>query len=300
MKQEIDFVLFSCAGVPDSMWIATSVMLEATIKRCWRLLGAFLVLKMLSEALHSFNGERLSLRPQLQVLFEGLLMALWLAYYKPLLMQLDGLIVSLSFFQEAEEEVIAQVSEQASCSGNGPGGWLGWLQMLSGFCQGWVDKCAKGLFLLSHSGAVALMRYVRAVSLLISVQLGPLAALLSLLPGPFKKCFATWARSYGQLLCWHLVLNVLGMLARAFAVASMGQVEGAALALGETLSYSCLSIVLFVAIFFTPTWSAQLIGGGAVANLLSGLGMLVEKGSEGLRSYQHRRATRQEGARGSK
>jgi len=297
VKQDIDFVLFSCAGIPDSMWAATSVMLEASTKRCWRLLGAFLAFKMLSEAFTSLQSERLSVRPQLKALFEAFLIALWLAYYKPLLMQLDELVMSLSFF---EEEVMSQARERASLPVKKIEGWLGWFQMLSGFLQGWVEKCAKGLFVLSHSGAVALMRYVRAVSVLISVQLGPFSALLSLLPGPFRKSFSLWSRSYVQLMSWHIVLDVLAMLSRAFAEASKAQAEGAALALGEHLSYSCLSIVLFVAIFLTPTWSGQLVSGGAVGNLLTGLSVLGEKGSQGLRRYQHRRATRQEGARGSK
>ena len=73
MKQEIDFVLFSCAGIPDSMWIATSVMLEATTKRCWRLLGPFLAFKMLSEAFTSLQTERLSLRLPLKSVFEAFL-----------------------------------------------------------------------------------------------------------------------------------------------------------------------------------------------------------------------------------
>ena len=103
-----------------------------------------------------------------------------------------------------------------------------------------------------------------------------------------------------QLMCWHIVLNVFSMLSRAFAAASKARAEGAAFALGESISYTCLSLVLFVAIFLTPTWSAQLVSGGAIGNLLSGLSVLGEKRSQGLRRYHQMRATRGQGARESK
>ena len=46
MTSSIDFVLPSCYGIPEPMWLVVSTMIESLIQRCWLLLGGFVTIKM--------------------------------------------------------------------------------------------------------------------------------------------------------------------------------------------------------------------------------------------------------------
>ena len=156
-------------------------------------------------------------------------------------------------------------------------GWRTWLSVITMLFQKLVDSFSKVLGLLSHGVAVALMHYVKAVSLLVVVQFGPLAALFSLLPGPFKRSFSVWSKSYVNITCWTITLNIFWVLSKTFSTASLIKAGGIGAPFGETLGYTCLSIVLFVAIFLTPTWTSKFIGGVLVPNMTTGLSLAAGK-----------------------
>ena len=145
------------------------------------------------------------------------------------------------------------------------------------FFEKLLDSFPKALGLLSHGGAVVFMHYLKVVSLLVSMQFGPIAALFSLLPGPFASSFSTWAKSYLSISCWSITLNIFWLLSKTFAATSMAQVGGIGVPFGETLGYTGLSLVLLMAIFLTPTWTAQFIGSAIVANLTRGVSLAAGK-----------------------
>jgi len=89
--------------------------------------------------------------------------------------------------------------------------------------------------------------------------------LFSLLPGPFKRGFATWAKSYVHISCWTITINIFWVLTKAFSLTS--------LLLEEGVGHIFLSIVLFIAIFLTPTWTSKFIGGAITANIAAALSM---------------------------
>jgi len=259
------------------MWIAVAAMINATTKKCWLLLGAFVAIKILSDALSEVT--QFNLRTHLKTLFHTLLIALFLTYYKSLLMFFDQFIASLCVFDGAVfHEAFSQATEQveeAIAQDNG-----GWRSRFASFWKPIKDMWGfwvTGVGLLSHSTIVAIMHYVKAVTLLIVVQFGPLAALFSLLPGPFRRSFSTWAKSYVNVTCWTITLNIFLVLAKTFASVSRINAGSLGIPLGETLGYTCLSIVLGVAIFLTPTWTAKFISGATVANLSTGLSLAAGK-----------------------
>ena len=268
MANSVDFILPSCYGLPEAIWIAASAMLDTILTKCWALLGAFLVIKLLVSAWGDVGEERFSLRTYLKILFQGLLIALFLTYYKTFLMTFDYFIDSICVF---DSDVFQPTKELKEPSGSA---WFGFLKSP---IQTLLDNWAQWLVLFTHGGAVKLMHYVKSVTLLVLLQFGPLAALFSLLPGPFKQSFSTWSKSYLNVSCWTITLNILWVLSNSFSRVAIETAGNPSSLLGEKMAYTMLSLVLFIAIFLTPTWTSKLINGVNPANLTAGIGMVAEK-----------------------
>ena len=106
------------------------------------------------------------------------------------------------------------------------------------------------------------MHYIKAISLLVLATIGPVAALFSLLPGPFRSSINTWSKGYINVSCWTITLTILDALSNNFASYSKG----------PEFSQALLSFVIFIMAFFTPTWTSKLIGGVNLGNVAAGLG----------------------------
>lgn len=252
MANSVDFILPSCYGLPDAIWITSSEMLNITIKKCWILLGAFMAIKMLVCAFSDVGEERFSLSKHLKILFQALLIAVFLTYYKNFLMTFDYFIDSLCVFNR----ITAQSTQEAAPKYT----WLNYI------LRTLLDFFDDVLLLITHVGAVKLMHYIKSIVLLVLLQFGPLAALFSLLPGPFRQSFNTWAKSYLYVSCWTLTLAIMDVLANSFAFLK-----------GDALAYPILYLVLYIAIILTPAWTAKLISGVSTVNLLDGIGMAIGK-----------------------
>lgn len=251
MMGSIDFVLPSCYYIPESMWLVVTAMLDAILNRCWILLGAFVVIKMLVSAFVDLGEDCLSLASQIKIVAQTFLVAVFLIYYKTFLMTFDYMIDSLCFFKS---EVVGEVREEAENEKV----WLGWLLRRVNRIVGFVGSA---LFFLTQQGASAFMQYVRSVSLLVLAVLGPLSALFSLLPGPFKASFSTWSRGYINVTCWTITLAIIDILEEAFTFAT-----------NMSIPSTLLSAALFVVTFFVPTWTAKLISSVELGNLVAGMG----------------------------
>ena len=124
MIGSIDFVLPSCCGyIPESMWLVISVMLNTMLKRCWFLLGAFVVIKMLVSAFVGLGEDRFSAASQMKIVAQTFLITVFLIYYKTFLMTFDYMIDSLCFIKS---EVIKHVRDHTQ-SVTKSKIWLAWL-----------------------------------------------------------------------------------------------------------------------------------------------------------------------------
>lgn len=252
MAHSIDFILPSCYGLPESMWIAASAMLDTTIQRCWFLLGTFVVVKMLVRALSELGKTHFSLATHLKIIARAFLIAIFLHYYKNFLMTFDYFIDSLSLFEKHRLPQPSVGSEKSLGISGTVGRFL-------------LDRFKHFMFFLTQEGAVRMMHYVKSVVLLILAQLGPFAALFSLLPGIFSASFKTWARGYINVSCWGVTLAIVDML----AVHLVENVHT-----GSATAQVVLSFSLFIATLFTPLWTSYLInrmhaGGTSINTLLS-------------------------------
>lgn len=258
MANSVDFILPSCYGIPESMWLAASLMLDAILKRCWLLLGAFVLIKMLSSALIDVGEEQFSLKTHLKTLFQALLIAVFFTYYKTFLMVVDYFIDSLCFFDVSVLRKAEDMPEKAIKKGN----------IITRLL---LDNFKEMLVCATQKGAVKFMHYIKSIALLVLSQLGPFAALFSLLPGPFRASFKIWSKGYLHVSCWTLTLSVIDMLASGLRINS-------------EYSQALLSFVLFIVTLFTPTWTAKLISGVNLGSLAASVGAAPGKVVTAMRS----------------
>ena len=118
--------------------------------------------------------------------------------------------------------------------------------------------------------------------LLVLMQLGPFAMLLSWLPGPFQGSFQQWLKSYIHyfLLGHHPAVSS--------AVVDAKPLAGACLVRGcrhyveeiEPVAHTLLSLILLIAIFMTPTWTAKFMGSTMLSNFVTSIGGLASQGGK--------------------
>ena len=271
----VDLICPSFAPLPASMWVAASAMIDVIIEKCWLLLAAFVTIKILTDALQDY--EQVSLATHLRTLFRALVMVVVLSYYKQLLMYFDYFIDSLCMHGD---EGLARAAQRLSDTGQVKKEVD--VTKLSSIWQALksiFSVLEKVIALLSHQGAIYLMHYLRAVALLVLMQLGPLAMLLSWLPGPFQGSFQQWLKSYITISCWAITLQIFWALSKAFAgvawLGDVGLVEEI-----EPVAHTLLSIILLIAIFMTPTWTAKFMGSAMLSNFVTSVGGLASQGGK--------------------
>jgi hypothetical protein len=275
MTISLDFTLPSCPGIPESMWMAASSMIDAIIKRSWLYLGTFVTIQLIVHAFMDIAHGTLDIRAAIRTLSHAFLIACFFKYYKPLLIFFDGFIDQIGNIEEV--------------------GLDNWLEKEKGRLHAFLDKPSilgffrnciniildflpKIIFLFTHKGAICYMHYIKAVTLVIMSQLGPLAALFSLLPGPFKKGWSSWVSSYIHVTCWSITLKVFWLLSKAFANASscleptLEPIPSDTF-FSETIGYTILSYILLFSIFLTPAWTTKFMGQATAVNLGAAFGI---------------------------
>ena len=251
MANGIDFVLPSCYGIPEPMWLVVSNMIEVLIRRCWLLLGAFVIIKMIVGAFIDLGEERFSPASHIKITFQAFLIAIFLLYYKTILMTFDYLIESLCSFQY---EVIQQAEAQANSGVIYENAFVKWIIHFT-------SKLLGSPFAVSQTWASFFMHYVKSVSLLVLAVLGPLSALFSLLPGPFKSSFKSWSRGYINVSCWTISLAIIDTLEVTFHSKMFHE--------GDRSIF--ISLALFIVTFFVPTWTSKLISGVDLGSIVAGM-----------------------------
>ena len=240
-------------------------MLDSTLSRCTQLLGGFVTLKMMYDWYERYDEGNGAL--PLRTLCSALAMVVFFRYYKQLLMYFDYFIDALCIHAHGGELVFEKLKELGTPHEPFQGGF--WKSLWQGYRM-LVDLMMQLAVLFTHKGLICFMHYIRAVSLLLLVQVGPLAALLSWLPGPFSRAFEQWRKSYATVSCWAITLQVCWVLSQGFGAGVMQQdlLAGP----GARIGYVLLSIALLFAILMTPSWTARFIGGDMLGGFVSGLG----------------------------
>ena len=286
MATDLDLILPTCPPIPHSMWIAASAMLDEVIPKCWKLLGAFVTIKILWNVLSDIDNGRLSLHIHIKTLLHTLCIAVFLVYYKRFLMVFDYFIDSISIHDAGIDIAARKLAHMQSGPYQPSRSIFNGILVIVRLIKSVFASIIPILSVLSHSGAITFMRYVRVVSMIILMQFGPFAILFSLLPGPFKQSFLTWTRSYVNVSCWAITLNILWVFVKVFGTASVLRTSGKVISITESIAvesvaHTLLSIVLFVAIFMTPAWTSRFVSSTTLPSLAAGLGLVAGKAARG-------------------
>jgi hypothetical protein len=268
----VDFILPSCPGLSEALWITASLMLDASVKMSWVVLIGTFSLRFLSDIYTDLGREQLSLRTHIITIFHAVLVAIFLNHYKFILMVFDNFIDLISL---SDTEIIAKVVPASSGQGADIAETLPVIKELSFFPRIFFKYSIK-LLLISHQAAIWFMHYLKMISLLITALLGPFAAAFSMLPGLSIKRLAGWAKIYVSISSWAITLNIFWVLTQVHRKIFASQ---ATLAPGEGIAYLLTSIGLFLAIFQTPTFTAKFVGYALSANVGGGVDTLARKGT---------------------
>lgn len=257
----IDFILPSFPPMPDGMWVASSGMIDASVRLCIKLLGGFVTLKIMHDWYEGY--EEMNVAMHIRTLFKALMMVVFFSYYKPILMYFDYFIDMVSIHDHGSELVF----DKFQSLGNNYEPIKGFgFSAIGRYVKQFFEMMAQIVVLLTHGGAIYFMHYTRAVALLLLAQVGPIAALLSWLPGPFGGSFGQWMKNYASISCWAITLQVFWVLSEGFGTTI--KLGGIGSQLGQVL----LHIALFLAILSTPTWTSTFINGHTLGGFTSGLG----------------------------
>jgi hypothetical protein len=283
----MDFILPSCPGIPDSMWIAVSATTDTFIRKFGWFFGTLLGLKLLLDFCVDVVHGQLDLGACVRTLFRAILIGIFLNHYKPILMFFDNFIDSLCpYSEEATWEAVERIPKELQESYLEHRSLLAVFVYLAKFL---IEAAPKLLVPATHLGAIQTMRYIKAVTLIVMVPFGPLAAMLSLLPGPFKKSWSNWAKSYVHVTCWSITLGIFQALCDAFTKVSGAIVPDTVSSFfEETIGHLFLSSVLFVAIYLTPTWTSKLVGQAIIANIWDAINMTGSRFYQGGRNLASR------------
>ncbi|ACE06246.1 hypothetical protein Aasi_0877 [Candidatus Amoebophilus asiaticus 5a2] len=282
MNDIVDFILPTCAGVPDAMWIVVSAMLQVMLKMCWKAFGTLMMIKLLWEGFMDISSGTLDLRTHIKTLSHALLVALFLTHYKFIIMYFDSFI---SAFCIDQKDLATQIgsylkgsAEQYEQEFQAYSEGKSWFTVIKSFLKVIFDFVPKMLAMVSHGGAVRLMHAIKVMILIPTIILGPISAVLSFLPGPFKKSFSNWSKSYINITSWAITLHIFSVLAKFYGISSFWMKTGSNASLaGEAVGHIILSIGLFIAILLTPTFTSKLLGSAIVANVGQALNMASSK-----------------------
>ncbi|NEJ83401.1 hypothetical protein GR268_43825 [Rhizobium leguminosarum] len=153
-----------------------------------------------------------------------------------------------------------------------------WFAVIKNFFKVIFDFVPKMLAMVSHKGVVQLMHAIKVMVLIPTILLGPLSAILSFLPGPFKKSFSNWSKSYINITSWAITLHIFSVLTKFYGFSSFWMKTGSKASLaGEAIGHIVFSIGLFIAILLTPTFTSKFLGSAVVANVGQALNMASSK-----------------------
>lgn len=259
------FKLETCPNMPEHMWLTCDAIITATIALCWKLFASFLVIRLLKDGIDDLANGKVDLRTHVITILNATIIATFLLYYKETLVFLDNFInmfcVSVA---EGSEHVIYDIGKDTFMDPH----VFSWKKLVNQVLFTIPDL----LSVLSHNGAIGLVQYFRAIGLFIAIAMGPFAALMSLLPGPFRHGWITWTRTYLTISCWAITLNLFKIMS------TMLREKAALIDYNSTdhlfqgvASSTLLTIALWIAILMTPIWTSIFIGHAIAPNIGAGV-----------------------------
>ncbi|MHB9146896.1 MAG: hypothetical protein ACYC2U_00265 [Candidatus Amoebophilus sp.] len=278
----LDFYLSTCEGLHEFMWQTTASIINWVISICWKAFPFCLFIRLASdEATNRYNGV-IDFKVHLKTIYTAILIAYFLANYKRILESFDEFINIFHFSEPESLKIMGKSAPEAQQTNDS----LPWyknitdrlskegniiLQYLSDQAAGYLSAGAYKI----HKAFIYIMHYAKVYLLLLTALIGPIAAVGTLLPTFIRTNFSTWARSYFNIACWGIVLNIF----KAFAEAHRRAAESSS-GFIDTGAYTFSSAILVICILLTPTITSQFIGSAITPNLANIAHHATTKGSK--------------------
>lgn len=264
---QIDFILPTCPGIPDPMWIASGRIISNMCGFSLKLLGAGFLTKLLfGGLLDSTTHGRVDVAAIIRLIGKTVFLFLFINYIKRIAFTFEIFIDELC---PRLPEVMSGFQSSAKIDGF-PTGFRFWWELLKGIFA--ISKAA--LAFVTVEGAISLMNYFKSIQLIFLCIVGPLSAGLSLFP-IFSKSFSTWLKSYITVSFQAFTLEVFSILSATTFIVDTADMSASP-------SHLMISIIMVFAIFLTPLWTSMFINSVMTPNLMGAVGQGLQSMARGI------------------
>ncbi len=256
----------SCISIPDSLWDIVSINIDAIIKKSWQFLPAIVLVRLLYDFIVYSGTENISIKSHVRTLLRTFFIAFFLAFYKEFLMVVDSIVGSFSSLDTDYEKALKMMNKKN----------IEYIENTSLIKQAIrypflmlfksANKLGNMVLFLTHQGSILFMDSLKSIILIVLSHFGPVAAVLSILPGMFSGTLSTWLRNYVNIFGWTITLSILQKL-----VFMIDKIKVNSYKLGDSAIILPTSIVLLIAIFLTPLWTSMFLGNSVSSGIMSGI-----------------------------
>lgn len=254
-NQLIDFILPTCPGIPDAMWIASGAYITWMQGFALTLLYTGFLTQLLFTGLSESTNGRVNILGYLKLLGRTFGLTLFIIYAKRIFFTFD---VFIDLLCPRSMDLLHQVNEAAKLVDTTKVlGFLGGLKAILGMIL-------NGAVLFTVEGAIILVNYFKSILLIFLCVTSNISAGLTLFPF-FSKSFNTWMKAYITVSFWTLTLEVFSVINTSSYITDTFSEQ-------EPLSQFILSLVMFFAVLMTPAWTSMFINSVATPNLIGAVG----------------------------
>jgi hypothetical protein len=260
----IDFILPTCPGIPDSMWIAAGRFVGYVSKISLSLLSAGFLIRLLFSGISDSSDGRVNVFGYVKLIARtaGLLF---------FIIKAKNIFFTWEVFMDELCPYAGEILQHGVVDADA-GSATSLFTALGKLILG-LPKLA--FFLFTVEGAVIVVNYFKSIKLIFLCIVGPLAAGLTLFPF-FSKSFSTWIRSFITVSFQAFTLEVFSVLNASSLVSDLSS--------ATPLAQMIISICMFFAVLMTPVWTSMFVSSVMTPNLMGGIGQGIRTiASKGLR-----------------
>ena len=244
----------TCRGIPDSIWNALSLNIDAITEKSWEILPLVVLFKMIYDFTVYAGTEHITIKTHIRTLLKTFMIAFFLVFYKNFLMVVDDVIGFFSSLDVDYNEALAAIRKKNMEELND----LSFAKKIIKIPALVLGKTISGwtyfISFATHQGSIVFMDCVKSTIIVILSHLGPIAAVISILPGPFSNSLSTWLRNFVSIFAWSITLSVLQKIINA--VNDSLHVSNK---FTDNLFIIPASIALLICIFLTPMWTSMFL-----------------------------------------
>jgi hypothetical protein len=253
----------NCIGITESLWQVVTINIDAIVNKCWQVLPVLVLVKLLYDFIINSGTEQITIKDHIRTILRTILIAFFLAFYKDFLMMIDNAIGIFSNLEVDYKEAlnILENKKLEALKNMSTARKIAQYPFL--ILSKLVGTVSYGFSFLTHQGSIIFMDSLKSIILVILSHFGPIAAVISILPGSFSNSFNSWLRNYVNIFAWTITLSILQKLVNLINETFI---------IGNNLFIAPVSIALLIVILLTPLWTAMFLGNSISSGIMSVIG----------------------------